>query len=140
MEFVEKNCVSDDERTLRTAVFVQEQGFEEEFDAVDESSDTKHLVMYDDGPVACCRYFPGGEPGQWILGRVAVLPHRRGAGLASRVVCEAERRLRERRAKKISLGAQSYVKSLYEKLGYTVTGAPFFDEKVEHVPMSKDLA
>ena len=42
---------------IRTLVFVEEQGFKDEFDSIDEIA--THIVMFDgDNPVAVGRFFP----------------------------------------------------------------------------------
>lgn len=55
----------DEEVKIRTLVFVEEQGFKDEFDSIDETA--THLVMFDgDNPVAVGRFFPS-ENGVSIL-------------------------------------------------------------------------
>ena len=45
-------------KAIRTAVFVGEQGFETEFDDIDDVA--RHIVMYDgERAVATCRYYKG---------------------------------------------------------------------------------
>ena len=60
-------------RMIRTAVFMEEQGFENEFDAQDH--DSFHFVFFeDDKPVSCARLFKSSTKEGWMtLGRVAVL-------------------------------------------------------------------
>ena len=65
-------------RQIRISVFMDEQGFTEEFDALDEIC--THLVMFDrDIPVATCRIWLA-EDG-WHVGRLAVIKFYRGRGL-----------------------------------------------------------
>ena len=46
---------------IRTLVFVEEQGFKDEFDSIDEIA--THIVMFDgDNPVAVGRFFPSESP------------------------------------------------------------------------------
>ena len=62
---------------IRQAVFVEEQGFHNEFDKTDETC--LHCVISDGPqPVATCRAFAKEDgSGRWIIGRVAVsLPYR----------------------------------------------------------------
>lgn len=45
---------------IRTAVFIKEQGFNNEFDKIDENC--LHIVLYDDDkPIATARYFSEGH-------------------------------------------------------------------------------
>ena len=46
---------------IRREVFMEEQGFQNEFDDIDSMA--THLVLFDgDTPAAVCRFFPGEEP------------------------------------------------------------------------------
>lgn len=69
--------ISDNEndwKYIRTAVFIEEQGFINEFDDIDHSA--VHLCAYlNDTAVGCLRFFPErNDASVWHLGRVAVLP------------------------------------------------------------------
>ena len=71
-------------RRIREEVFVREQGFENEFDETDQSA--SHLILYDgEMPVAVCRFFPGDQPGDYMVGRIAVIKECRGRNLGSPV-------------------------------------------------------
>ena len=78
-----------DARIVRTRVFMEEQGFANEFDSLDEHPATLHVTLYDaEGALAgCARTFPDpehpDEPGRWVFGRLAVLPEARGGGLGA---------------------------------------------------------
>ena len=58
-------------RKLREDVFIHEQGFENEFDEIDQSA---HHVIYweSDRAVGTCRFFPAEEDGAYYIGRMAV--------------------------------------------------------------------
>ena len=47
MEFKISNELTKDEMFIREEVFMQEQGFKNEFDDIDDSA--THIVLYDDG-------------------------------------------------------------------------------------------
>ena len=56
---------------IRQAVFVEEQGFQEEFDAIDRHA--LHLLLFADGrPVGTLRAFTEDGGTRWHIGRVAV--------------------------------------------------------------------
>ena len=58
---------------IRQAVFVEEQGFQEEFDAIDRHA--LHLLLFADGrPVGTLRAFTEDGGTRWHIGRVAVIP------------------------------------------------------------------
>ena len=76
---------------IRTLVFVEEQGFKDEFDSIDEIA--THIVMFDgDNPVAVGRFFPSENEGEYIVGRVAVKKEYRGKNLGAEILkaCEVE--------------------------------------------------
>lgn len=60
LRFVVSNILTDDAALIRREVFMDEQGFVNEFDETDEVS--RHIVAYDgDSPVAVCRITRGGR-------------------------------------------------------------------------------
>ena len=75
----------DDARIVRTRVFMEEQGFQDEFDDIDDDPRTIHVTLYDaNALVGCARTFPDpdrpDQPGRWVFGRLAVLPEARRGG------------------------------------------------------------
>lgn len=153
----------DDAFFVRNAVFVEEQGYDNEYDAVDDAPTCIHLTAYVDGVlVGCARTFPlateravvehahavpscefdEGATGEstYLLGRVAVLPAFRRAGLAGTLVTAAERAAQEAGALVMKLHSQEYVSGLYAKLGYTqISDVDYEDEGQPHVWMAKRL-
>ena len=92
-------------RRIREEVFVREQGFENEFDETDQSA--SHLILYDgEMPVAVCRFFPGDQPGDYMVGRIAVIKECRGRNLGARLLKEAEKEIRTLGGRRILLHAQ----------------------------------
>ena len=68
---------------IREKVFMQEQGFEDEFDDIDHQA--LHLELFnEDIPVACARMFTFDNK-VYILGRVAVLKEYRKQGIAKKI-------------------------------------------------------
>ena len=85
------DSLPDEAVEIRENVFVKEQGFEKEFDEIDEKA--IHLVMFDEHlqkPVATCRIYEGSKPGEFILGRLAVVLECRGMNLGSDMIQKAE--------------------------------------------------
>ena len=72
----------EDAAAVRTRVFMEEQGFKNEFGPEDEASEMIHVTLYGDGVLlGCARVFPAtlepmleDAPGRWVFGRLAVLP------------------------------------------------------------------
>lgn len=133
------NVLTDDERMIRSTVFVEEQGFNEEFDTIDNGECT-HIVLYSDGkPAGCIRFFAGENVDEIHFGRLAVLKNFRGQHYGKMLVKEVERCAVERGAKIVALSAQLRVSEFYEKLGYTKSGEIYLDEHCEHIHMEKKL-
>ena len=111
-------------REVRTRVFVEEQGYQNEFDSHD--ADAVHLCLYDGGRgVATARAYRHSEDGVYVLGRVAVLPDFRGRGLGAR---------------EIRLSSQLHAMKMYAALGYQPEGETIYDEGQPHRMMRKVLA
>ena len=123
---------------VRTAVFVQEQGFQQEFDAIDDRA--WHVLICDgEIPVATGRlYTTDGD--HFVIGRVAVMPDYRGAHLGERVVSALEEQAAKCGGSMISLSAQCRAMGFYEKLGYAPKGDSYMDEFCPHITMVKQLS
>lgn len=137
----------EDAYEVRRRVFVDEQKFVEEFDAIDEDPRMIHLTMYCDGKLAgCARLFPSdiepkidAEEGLWVLGRFAIFPEYRKYGLGTRILRAGEEEAIRRGATRAVLHAQCRVIPFYEKSGYSAFGPIELEEHVEHQWMKKDL-
>ncbi|MEA5020459.1 MAG: GNAT family N-acetyltransferase [Gordonibacter sp.] len=134
----------DDARIVRTRVFMDEQGFQDEFDDIDEVRTTIHVTLYAGGALAgCARTFPDpdqdAESGRWVFGRLAVLPEQRSGGFGAALLAESERLARAAGATEMHLHAQCRVASFYERAGYKQYGPIELDEHVEHIWMNKTL-
>lgn len=126
---------------VRTAVFMDEQGFENEFEDLDDEASTIHVTAYaDDELIGCARTFPDPDhPARYIFGRLAVLQNQRKHGYGSMILEESERLAREAGAQEMHLHAQCSVTSFYEAHGYASYGEVELDEHVEHIWMKKAL-
>ena len=123
---------------IRTAVFMDEQGFEDEFDATD--SEALHLVGYlDEKPAACARLYWNDEHECYVVGRIAVNRELRGQSLGAKILQAAEEEARARGGVRCELSAQVRAGGFYEKQGYARCGAEHLDEGCPHVWMGKDL-
>ncbi|MEY8562068.1 GNAT family N-acetyltransferase [Eggerthellaceae bacterium 3-80] len=137
----------EDAKTIRERVFMIEQGFQDEFDEIDNHDEVICITAYDQGElVGCARIFPSyvqdgfpNAPETWIFGRLAVLPEQRKSGYGSAILAEAERCVKEHGATEMHLHAQVQAQPFYERAGYIAYGPIEFDEHVEHQWMSKSL-
>ncbi len=128
-----------DEVKIREDVFMKEQGFENEFDEIDEVA--RHLVMYDENrAIACCRYFTEEKDSDdYIIGRLAVIKDYRGKQIGSRMLVEAEQFIKEHGGASMKLHAQCRVSDFYEKQGFKICSGIELDEGCPHVWMVKEL-
>ena len=131
------NALPDEAKLIRTEIFMEEQGFKNEFD--EDDSRCVHAVIFSDGkPAAAGRMFPP-ENGVCVIGRIAVRKSLRGKNLGAKTVTLLEEKARELGAEKIALSAQCRVQGFYEKLGYTASGEVYSDEFCPHIHMEKLL-
>ncbi len=132
------NTINDDIKQIRTDVFMKEQGFENEFDEIDETA--KFVLLSIDGKaVGTCRFFPSDIEGDAHIGRMAVRKLYRGQNLGSKIMLAAENGIRRDGFKTCSLSAQVQAKPFYESLGYVAEGEEYLDEGCPHVMMRKQL-
>lgn len=123
---------------IRQEVFVEEQGFHDEFDDID--SIAHHLILYVDGQAAgCCRLFPSKRENTYVIGRLAVHKQFRGKAYGKLILQEAEKWLCQQNVRTLELSAQVRVRPFYESLGYTASGEEYLDEYCPHIHMEKNL-
>jgi len=134
-----ENEVPDSARRIRTEVFVDEQGFCDEFDEKDAVS--THFVLFDsDGtPIATSRIFRAEEADSYYIGRIAVIASMRGKGLGKRIVATSEDYIRSVGGKTALIHAQSRVADFYANIGYTEYGERDEEQGCPHVWMQKRL-
>ena len=124
--------------TIRETVFVEEQGFAEEFDDIDQKA--VHLVLFvDDIPAATCRYYWNEAQGCHAIGRLAVVRTRRGQNLGAAMLRAAEEHIARAGGTQAALAAQVRAQGFYEKQGYQPYGVPFDEEGCPHIWMRKAL-
>lgn len=120
---------------LRVSVFVVEQKCAyQEVDDID--SQAYHLWFEDDeGIQAYLRLIPAGVARQEIsLGRVIAVKRR--CGLGTKIVAQGIRMAEEKlQAKEIVIEAQTYVRKLYESLGFVAESEEFLEDGIPHVRM-----
>lgn len=123
-------------KEIRRKVFMEEQGFNNEFDTADDIA--FHAVIYDGKiGVATARLYQ--DKTGWHIGRVAVLPQYRGRRLGEKIVTELENFAKRHDVLKITLSAQIQAVGFYEKLGYKKLNDLHMDEFCPHMTMEKIL-
>ena len=120
---------------LRVAVFVVEQKCPyQEIDEADRSA--YHIWLQDeDGIAAYARALPPGVTfAEASIGRVIAVKRR--CGMGSRIVAAAVETAREKfSAGKITIEAQVYARSLYEKAGFRQISDEFLEDGIPHIQM-----
>lgn len=131
--------LTDPAREIRKEVFIDEQGFQEEYDEMDEAA--VHFVLFEDeqSPIATCRVFWNQEMNAYTLGRLAVIAKSRGRNIGSILVHEVEKYVRLRGGTEIVLHAQCRAAQFYRKLGFAEFGSVQEEEGCPHIWMRKFL-
>ncbi len=130
--------LTEEAKKIREEVFVEEQGFLQEFDETDVKAD--HLVWYEAGEAAAtCRYYAGEEKGVYWLGRLAVRKRFRGRQIGAKLLSAAEEKIRAKGGSAIHLSSQVRAKEFYVKCGYHAVGEEYRDEYCPHIEMKKEL-
>lgn len=126
-------------KMIRTSVFIEEQGFQNEFDQQDHTS--WHFVFYQNGePFGCARIFKTSQkPNRITLGRVAILKEYRGLHLGIDMLSAIEKEVKKMNMQIIELSAQVRVQPFYEKAGFQAIGETYMDEHCPHIHMEKKL-
>ena len=123
---------------IRRKVFIEEQGFVNEFDETD--SKALHIVLYaDSSPAGVCRVFYSEEYKAYAVGRFAVLKEFRGEHLGARILKAAEAEILRRGEHSAVLSSQKQAMGFYEKQGYKPVGDFYSDEGCPHIRMIKEL-
>ena len=123
----------EDAKQVRIQVFMEEQGFENEFDDIDKHA--HHVTIYDGNQVVgCARTFIEGNPKEVHIGRLAVLKTYRKLGLGRKLIEACESQYKD---VDFVLSAQCRIQGFYESLGYQVRGDIYMDEMVPHIEMIK---
>lgn len=137
METVIYEGIPNQAKEVRQKVFVDEQGFHNEFDDIDETA--THIVMFDGDrmPIATCRIFWDTAMNTHILGRLAVIKEYRGKNIGSVIVKEAEKYIKKNGGKCIALHAQCRITAFYQNLGFAEFGDIDDDEGCPHIWMKK---
>ena len=124
---------------VRVAVFVVEQKCAyQEVDDMDREA--YHLWFEDDdGIEAYLRLMPAGVARAEVsLGRVIAVKRR--SGLGTKIVAEGIRFAKEKLgASEIVIEAQTYVKKMYESLGFRAESEEFLEDGIPHIRMRLKL-
>jgi predicted GNAT family N-acyltransferase len=120
-------------QSVRRSVFVQEQGIpeSEEWDDIDPVARHVLAVTPDCDAIGTGRLEPTGK-----VGRVAVLPRHRGAGVGRLIMRHLVNQATELGFTRVYLHAQTAAAGFYERLGFRADGPAFDEVGIPHVRMS----
>lgn len=123
---------------LRVSVFVVEQQCP--YQEIDDADRTAYHVLLKDenGIEAYARVIPPGVTFSTAsIGRVIAVKRRCGMGskIVSAAIRIAETKLN---ADEITIEAQVYARSLYEKLGFIQTSEEFLEDGIPHIQMKRN--
>jgi predicted GNAT family N-acyltransferase len=127
-------------QSVRTAVFVHEQGIapEDEWDTNDATA--LHAVLFDVNGQALgnARLL---QPSATVakVGRMAVLKDARSNGYGARLLQALIRCARQRSHKEVRLSAQRTAEGFYAAHGFVTVGEPFDEVGIPHVEMVLSL-
>lgn len=137
MDFKVSKKLIEDASKIRLKVFKDEQGFQQEFDDIDDIA--THIVGYIDGEaVATCRVFEQGNG--YHIGRFAIIKEYRGKDLGIKLMQKAEQVIKESGGNIIELSSQLRAKGFYEKCGFKTEGEIYMEEFCPHILMKKYLS
>ena len=125
--------------TLRTRVFVEEQGVPPEIEQDAADATAVHALSRDDAGrvVATGRLLVGD--GTATIGRMAADAGARGRGHGAAVLGELHRQAVLRGVTEVELHAQVTARAFYERAGYTVVGEEYQEAGIAHVTMVRRL-
>lgn len=125
-------------KAIRFKVFIEEQGFENELDDIDNIA--LHFVIYKDGKaVGTSRMFPENGGKAYHLGRICVLKECRGLHLGADIVNKMCEKAKELGAERCELSAQCRAMGFYKTIGFQERGEVYLDEGCPHIFMEKSL-
>ncbi|SEW21359.1 GNAT family N-acetyltransferase [Natrinema salifodinae] len=130
----------DDAFGVRQAVFVEEQGVDEDEEYDEHDATAVHFVAYDGAePVGAAR-LREYEDGVGKAERVAVRKSHRERGVGRALMLALEERAGVEGFESIKLHAQTRAAGFYRSLGYERRGEEFEEAGIPHVEMRKSLA
>ena len=126
------DSLNDDIKNLRTEIFINEQGFINEFD--DKDLISKFVVVYQNNKaIGTGRVYL--EDNQYHIGRICVSKKHRINRIGSIILMALEKTLEK--GKEIILSSQDQAKDFYLKNNYKLTNNQYYDEHCLHVEMKK---
>jgi predicted GNAT family N-acyltransferase len=124
-------------RSIRTRVFVVEQGVPETLEWDDVDPLCAHALAFDgdENPIGCGRLLPDGH-----IGRMAVLAPWRGRGIGAALLSLLVDLAHQKGHCRAIVNAQQDAVPFYARYGFVVTGDEFEEAGIAHRIMERTLA
>ena len=133
------NYLPDEAKQIRISVFVNEQGFIDEFDESDKTA--IHFLMFDNSlAIGTARVVYSKQHHCYTIGRFAILKQYRRKGLGLKLIEFVEETILNQLGPiVIGISSQEQAINFYKKAGYELTNERYLDQDCPHVFMIKNL-
>lgn len=123
---------TDNLRSIREIVFINEQNVPEEMEWDEFDAISKHVLALDNDrkPIGTARLLPNRR-----IGRMAVLREWRGKGVGSAMLKKLLQELMRQNVTRAILNAQTSVIQFYQKFGFQTEGEEFIEAGIPHIKM-----
>ncbi|MEC4806090.1 MAG: GNAT family N-acetyltransferase [Jaaginema sp. PMC 1079.18] len=126
-------------QNIRYTVFQVEQGVDAALEFDGKDAECEHLIAYQNNTAVGTTRLRKLNPTTLKIERLAVIPSARKQGVGTALMEAAIQWGRDRGYTRITLNAQSYIQSLYRKLGFEPVGEEFLEAGIVHIKMSQIL-
>ncbi len=127
---------NDDVKNLRNEIFVNEQGFLDEFDEYDENKRSTYVVLYKGAEAIATGRCYSESINKYRIGRICVKKEYRDKRCGSIILMLLEQKIEK--GSVIVLGSQNEAIPFYQKNNYISTGEEYLDEFCLHTKMYKE--
>jgi predicted GNAT family N-acyltransferase len=136
VRFGDWETLRQDASAIRFEVFVDEQKVPAEIELDEMDALSLHAVAYDAAGVAIGtgRLLPDGH-----IGRMAVRKAGRGTGVGGAILSALMEKAQQRGHARVVLNAQTVAAPFYQRHGFAIDGAEFFEAGIAHVEMRREL-
>ena len=139
IQIVQTSQEKQDAFSVRSTVFIKEQGVPEHIELDQYDDEAIHFICYaaSKEPIAAGRVRFLDNAGK--LERICVIKELRGNAIGADLIKQMENAIQAEGKPLAKLHAQTHATKFYKRLGYHVTSKPFMDAGIEHVAMEKTL-